>query len=67
VSSTRVDGRLLLKVAADVTRLLDRVTELENSRRTDSAAIARHSEQIEALAKALSEGDEEIEERTMIQ
>jgi hypothetical protein len=60
-----IDSRLLLKLAADVERLLDRVTELENSRRTDSAAIARHAEALELIRLALNDDGESEEAATL--
>jgi hypothetical protein len=62
-----IDGRLLLKVAAQLENLRDRVTELENRERVAAQAIARHAEALEAIRIALSEDGEEIDERTMIQ
>ena len=68
MSSTRVDGRLLIRIAAEVEQLRDRVTELENREHIHAQTIARHAEALEAVRLALSEdNDGEIEEGTMIQ
>ena len=61
-----IDGRLLIKLAAQVEDLQARVTELENAQRTDSAAIHRHGEALEVIRGVLN-GDDEIKEGTMIQ
>jgi hypothetical protein len=66
MSSTRVDGRLLVRVAAQVEELQARVTELENRERTRAQTVERHSEQIEAIAKALDD-DGEIEQAATLQ
>jgi hypothetical protein len=68
MSNTRVDGRLLVRVAAQVEELLARVTELENRERIHAQTIARHAEALDAIGKALSDdhGDES-EEGAMLQ
>jgi hypothetical protein len=66
-TSRAIDDRLILRLASQVERLLDRVAELENRERIHAQTIARHAEALDAIGKALSEDAEEIEERTTIQ
>jgi hypothetical protein len=60
-----IDGRLLLKLAAQVEELQARVTELEGAQRINALTIARHAEAIETIAEALNAEDDE--EGAMIQ
>lgn len=60
-----IDGRLLLKLAAQVEELQARVTELEGAQRIHALTIARHAEAIEAIVAALNA--DEDEEGAMIQ
>jgi hypothetical protein len=53
-----IDARLILRLAAQVEDLLARVTELENSQRTDSATIARHAQALEVIRQVLSDDGE---------
>jgi hypothetical protein len=63
-----IDGRLLLKVAAQLENLRDRVAELEGAQRAHAQTVARHGEQLDAIDKALSDDDtEENEEGAMLQ
>jgi hypothetical protein len=67
MSAPRVDGKLLLRLLAQVEDLRERVGDLEAERRRHARALDRHEESIEILADALAVeiGDVEGEAETL--
>ena len=65
-----IDARLILRLAAQVEDLLARVTDLENSQRTNTATIAKHAQALEVIRGVLN-GDasdaDDIEEGARLQ